>query len=218
MFTSLIGIKTELPVNPYRSSFAQGKALRIWGRKERIMRKLLFLLLLAILLCSCIPYFINPISDVRHAYVDKRLFGTWVAEDEKGKDFLHIGKGDKNWMKFISQEKASNYATEEIQMFVSKVDDRTFLNFEYTEDGSKKVFGYMFYEYEIRDEDYLLFCEIDWEFVGKAVEDKTLLGRIGSEDEVIVLANSSEIRAFIRNSPKENLFPKEWMKFKRLNF
>ena len=182
------------------------------------MRRPLFLILFPILLCSCIPYFINPISDVRDAYVDKRLIGTWVAKDEEGKDFLHIGKGDNNRMKFISQEKASNYATEEIQMFVSKLDDRTFLNFEYTEDESKKVLGYMFLEYEIRDEDYLVFHEIDWQFVREAVENKTLLGRIGSEDEVIVLANSSEIRAFIRNSAKENLFPIEMMKFKRLNF
>ena len=182
------------------------------------MRRLLFLILFPITLCSCIPYFINPISDVRDAYVDKRLIGTWVWQDEEGKEFLHIGKGDKNWMKFISQEKARNYATEEIQMFASKVDDRTFLNFEYTEDESKKVLGYMFLEYEIRDEDCLVFYEIDWEFVRKAVENKTFLGRIGSEDEVIVLANSSEIRAFIRNTAKENLFPKELMEFKRLNF
>ena len=103
-------------------------------------------------------------------------------------------------------------------MFVSNVDGRTFLNYEWTEDEPKKVLGYMFFEWEIRDEDYLVFYEIDWEFVRKAVENKTLLGRIGPDDEVIVLANSSEIRAFIKNSPKENLFPKEWMKFKRLNF
>jgi hypothetical protein len=148
--------------------------------------------------------------------VDKRLIATWVAEDEGGKDFLHIGKGDKNWMKFISQQKARNYATEEIQMFVSKVDDRTFLNFEYTEDESKKVFGYHLFEYEIWHKDYLVFYEIDWEFVRKAVENKTLFGRIGSDDEVIVLANSSEIKAFIANSPKEKLFPKELMTFQRL--
>jgi hypothetical protein len=185
-------------------------------RKERLMRKLLLLSLLLILLCSCIPYFINPISDVRDAYMDKRLIGTWVAEDEKGKIFLHVGKGVKNRMQFISQEKERNYAAEVIQMFVSKVGDRTFLNYEWTEDGSKKVFGYWFWEYEIRDEDYLIFHEIDWEFVKKAVEKRILFGRIG--DEVIVLANSSEIRAFIRNSQEENLFPKELMKFKRLNF
>ena len=103
-------------------------------------------------------------------------------------------------------------------MFVSKVDDRTFLNWELKKDESKKVLGYLFFEYEILDEDYLVFYEIDWEVVKKAVENKTLFGRIKSKNEVIVLANSSEIRAFIRNTPKENLFPKEWMKFKRLKF
>ena len=182
------------------------------------MRKLLVLLLLPILLCSCIPYFVNPISDICDAHVDERLIGTWIREQENGKDFLHIGRGDKNWMKFVSQEQARNYAIEVDQMFVSNVDGRTFLNYEWTEDEPKRVLGYMFFEWEIRDEDYLVFYEIDWEFVRKAVENKTLLGRIGPDDEVIVLANSSEIRAFIRNSPKENLFPKEWMKFKRLNF
>ncbi|NIU82151.1 MAG: hypothetical protein GWN64_01425, partial [Candidatus Thorarchaeota archaeon] len=100
---------------------------------------------------SCIPYFINPISDVRDAYLDKRLIGTWVAEDEKGKDFLHIGKGVKNRIKFVSQERASDYKIDILQMFVSKIDDRTFLNYELTEDESKKVLGYMFLEYEIRD-------------------------------------------------------------------
>ncbi len=180
------------------------------------MRRLLFLILFPILLGSCIPYFINPISDVRDAYLDKRLIGTWVAEDEQGKDFLHIGKGVKNRIKFVSQERASDYKIDILQMFVSKIDDRTFLNYELTEDESKKVLGYMFLEYEIRDEDYLVFCDINWEFVKKAVENKTLFGRIGSENEVIVLANSSEIRAFIRNSSKENLFPIENVKFKRL--
>jgi hypothetical protein len=186
--------------------------------ERKIMRRLLFLILFPITLCSCIPYFINPISDVRHAYVDKRLIGTWVAEDEEGKDFLHIGKGVKNRMKFVSQERASAYKIDILQMFVSKIDDRTFLNYELTEDESEKVLGYWFFEYEIRDEDYLVFREINWEFVEKAVENKTLFGRIGSENEVIVLANSSEIRAFIRNSQEENLFPKKLMKFKRLNF
>lgn len=181
------------------------------------MRKLLLLSLLPILLCSC--YFINPISDVRDAYADKRLIGMWIREHKNGKDFLHIGIGDKNWMKFIFQEKAYNYDINVVQMFVSKIDDRTFLNYELTEDKSKKVLGYWFWEYEIHDKDYLIFCEIDWEFVKKAVENKTLFGRIDPGfDEVIVLANSSEIRAFIRNFPKEELFPKEWMKFKRLNF
>jgi hypothetical protein len=182
------------------------------------MRKLLLLLLLLILLCSCIPYFVNPVSDIRDAYVDERLIGTWVKEHETGRDFLHVGKGGRNWMKFVSQEQARKYAVEVIQMFVSKIDDRTFLNYEWTEEESKKVLGYWFWEYEIQNKDYLILHEIDWEFVKKAVENKTLLGRIGSDDEVIVLANSFEITAFIANSPKEKLFPKERFKFKRLNF
>ena len=181
-----------------------------------MLPRLLFLIVLPIILCSCIPYFINPISDVRDAYVDRRLIGTWVAEDENGKTFLHVGKEDKNWMKLVSQEQASNYGIEMIQMFVSKVNDRTFLNYEQTENESKKVLGYWFLEYEIRDEECLIFHEIDWELVKKAVENKTLFGRIGSDGEVIVLANSSEIRAFIRNSPKDKLFPREFMKYERL--
>jgi hypothetical protein len=187
-------------------------------RKERIVRKLLVLLLLPILLWSCIPYFVNPVSDIRYAYLDELLIGTWVAEHEKGKHFVHIGIGDGNWMKFISQEEARNYAIEVIQMFVSKVGDRTLLNYEWTLDESKKVSGYWFWEYEIQDKDYLIFYEIDWEFVKKAVENRTLLGQIGSDDELIVQANSSEIRAFIASSPKEKLFPKERFKFKRLDF
>jgi hypothetical protein len=147
--------------------------------------------------------------------VDKRLIGTWVAEDENGRTFLHVGKGDKNRMKFVFQEQARNYEIEVIRMFVSKVGGRTFLNFEYTEDEFKKLLGYMFLEYEIRDEDYLVFYLINWEFVKKAVENNTLFGRIG--DAVIVLANSSEVRLFIKNSPKEELFYKE-SEFKRLKF
>jgi hypothetical protein len=166
-------------------------------------------------LCSCIPYFINPISDVRDASVDKRLIGTWVAEDDNGKTFHHVGKGDKTWMKFVSQEQSRNYKSEVIRMFVSKVGGRTFLNFEYTEDESKKVLGYMLLEYEIRDEDYLVFYMINWEFVEKAIENNILFGRIG--DAAIVLANSSEIRLFIKNSPKEELFYKE-SEYKRLKF
>ena len=118
-------------------------------------------------------------------------------------------------MKLVSQERASDYDIEVIRMFVSKVGGRTFLNFEYTEDESKKVLGYMILEYEIRDEDYLVFYMINWEFVEKAIESNILFGRIG--DAIIVLANSSEIRMFIENSPKEELFYKE-SEFKRLKF
>jgi hypothetical protein len=112
------------------------------------MHKLLVLLLLPIFLCSCIPYFVNPISDVRDAYVDELLIGTWVMEHKTGKNFLHVGRGDTNWMKFVSQEQARNYATEVIQIFVSKLDERTFLNYEWRGDQAKKVLGYIFLEYE----------------------------------------------------------------------
>ena len=180
------------------------------------MRRLLFLILFPILLCSCIDKFENPISDPRMARIDERLIGTWIMEDEKGKHFLHIGKGEKNTMLFIFQDQATPEQIEPGILFISRVDERTFLNYEVPHDFASEYWGFLILEYEIESHDCLIIRAINWDFVREAVEDKRLSGEI-VEDHVTVLAKSPEVRSFIRNSPKEELFI-EFEEYKRLNF
>jgi len=180
------------------------------------MRRFLALLFVPILLCSCIDRFINPISDPRMAQIDERLIGTWIVEVEKEKQFLHIGKGEKNTMLFIAQSQKTPEQIESAKMFISRVDDRTFLNYEIPHDLASEYWGFLILEYEIESQDCLIIREINWDFVRKAVEDKRLSGEI-EEDHVFVLAKSSEVRSFIKNSPKEKLFS-ESIKYNRLNF
>jgi hypothetical protein len=137
-------------------------------------------------------------------------------EDEKGKDFLHIGKGEKHTMLFIWQSQKTPEQIESDIMFISRVDDRTFLNYEIPHDLASEYWGFLILEYEIESSVCLIIREINWDFVRRAVEEKRLSGEI-AEDYVTVLAKSSEVRSFIRNSPKEELFSKS-IKFDRLNF
>ena len=50
-----------------------------------ILKNLSLIIAVLISLCSCIDNWVNPISDVRDAKVDKRLIGTWVVKHKEGK-------------------------------------------------------------------------------------------------------------------------------------
>ena len=196
------------------------------------MRRPLFLILFPILLCSCLEvYWINPVSDIQHAVVDEELIGTWVGcvkISEEGKTettplYLHIGKMDGKRMKLISQLVQSRSTEEGIDiMHTSRLDGRRFMNIKESTSKDELSDRYIIMEYEIKEKDTLLLRPTNPDFVDNAIRNQVLLGE-GTE----VLSDSSEIREFIRNSPRDQLFPMkqklngtefEYCSFKRLNF
>ena len=198
------------------------------------MRKLLFLILFPILLCSCPEvYCVNPVSDIQDAVLDEELVGTWVGcmkfPGEGGTAtapiYLHIGKMDAKRMKFISQLIYQGSIEEgSVIMHISKLDGRRFLNIRVFDRNVKPSYTYRIIEYEIKEKDTLLLRNANPDFVNNAICDQVLAGICHG---ILVGSESSEIRKFIRNSPKDQLFPMKqepngvefiYCSFKRLKF
>lgn len=200
------------------------------------MRRLLFLILLPILLWSCLQVdWLNPISDIQHAVVDEELIGTWVGFEtsEKGKTettllYLHIGKMGGKRMKVIFQWVESGSTKENIStMHISELDGRRFMNIRDFYPSEEMPNGYLIMEYEKKEKDTLLLRFINPGLVHDAIHNQVLSGE--SNEDIIVTSKSSEIRKFIRNSPRDELFPKKYQwklngpeeeccNFKRLNY
>jgi hypothetical protein len=173
----------------------------------------------------------NPVSDIRNAVVDEELIGTWVGCVkilEKGKTevtpfYLHVGKMDGKRMKVIFQTVESGSTEEDVGiMHTSKLDGRRFMNIKESTSKGELPNRYIIMEYEIKEKDTLLLRPTSSDFVDDAIRNRALLG-----EGTVVLSESSEIRKFIRNSPREELFPIKWKfdgseiefcSFRRLNF
>lgn len=198
------------------------------------MRKLLFLMLFPSIMCSCLEvYWANPVSDIRNAMVDESIIGTWFTFEtpEKGKTettslYLHIAKMDRKRMKVIFQFVESGSTEEDTKiMHISELDGRRFMNIRDFHPSEKMSNRYVIMEYEKKEKDTLLLRFINPAFVDDAIHNQVLLG--SSSEDIVVTSESSKIRKFIRNSPRDQLFPKKWKlngpdeeccNFKRLNF
>jgi hypothetical protein len=181
--------------------------------KERMMRRLLLLALIPFLLASCIDYWANPISDIEDAQVDKDLIGTWALGDEQPEVFFHILDEHQNWMRFVWTERDD----EPIQgrMYISWLDGRTFLNIVLIDPCKRKPLEkYIIAEYEISPSGSLILRMPQSDILKKAVEDKILSAETDG-DNLTILSDSSEVRAFIRNAPQNELFS-ETMEYRRL--
>jgi hypothetical protein len=145
--------------------------------------------------------------------VDEDLIGTWALGDEEPEVFFHILDEGKDWMRFVWTEEADEPIHG--RMYISRLDGRTFLNIKLL-DPCKREFieKYIIAEYEISAGGSLIFRMPHSDFLDKAVEDKILSAET-SEDGLIVLSDSSEIRTFIRSAPQNELFS-ETMEYRRL--
>lgn len=176
-------------------------------------KKLSLLLLISIFLISCDLYWLNPLSDIQSAQTDERLIGTWVMKGKEGESlFVRISEKDDKWMQCVfmsSSDETEEVADIYIEMYSLKLEERTFLNMKWVFQGQEVLEGYRIAEYEIKGEDELIWRWCSKAYVKKAIEDKMLSGETeqGEIGSVIVLAGSPEIKEFIRNSPKEKLFP-----------
>lgn len=187
------------------------------------MRKVIFLLLLPILFSSCENvYWVNPVTDIGDSQVDKRLLGTWVCSDfsDFAHDYfiIHIGEGSGNWLSYVNQTKlGSRIYDDSGRMYVSKLGNRTFLNMK-TNDPDFRLSSWVFVvvEYEMKDNDAMILRDVSYDFMENVVQEQTLPGKELDLD-ILVLADPSEIQAFILTSEKKKLF-QVFLEYKRLHF
>ena len=175
---------------------------------ETILKNLSLMMAVLISLCSCVDNWVNPISDVQDAKIDKRLIGAWSFDFHPDTPVLHIYEIDQHSVYVISLidgKRCPHY----FEGHISEVDGRTFANLrEY--DCSKEEFSrYGIFEYEFNGENEMSFYIINDDFVNEAIGDKRLSGEQGSWGDEVVTSTSPEIREFIKKSPKEKLFNRD---------
>ena len=177
------------------------------------MRRLSLLFLIPFMLASCIDFWVNPVSEIEDAHVDEYVIGTWALGDEEPEIYFHILDEGKTWMRFVWIEKDEKPI--QGKMYISWLEGRTFFNIKF-HDPCKNNFSekFLIAEYEISAKGSLVFRMPDTDILKEAVEQKTLSAETG-EEGLIILSDSYEIRAFIRNAPKRELFS-ETLDFRRL--
>jgi hypothetical protein len=166
-----------------------------------------FSLLLPLLLLSCAPspLWVNPISPL--GQTDRRLAGAW---GHSGYPVLFIGEPVDAWMSFVLEGR--NRSGQKIfgSFYVSDLGGRKFANVKIYSPWDLSD-SYVIAEYRIDAEGHLFVALPNQDFLRKAVKGKRLSGRIEESDsggEILILScDSSDIRAFIMDSPKESLFP-----------
>ena len=194
---------------------------------KRILKNLSLMLAILISLCSCIDFiWVNPISDVQDAKVDKRLIGTWFGknEDDKAKiNIYHIYQMDKHSMYVYAMKEMDAHLMQSVattepdmmcveayyKMHVCELEGRTFLNLRSYTCSSREFSKYGILEYEFIDENEVSFYPTDPKFVKEAIDNGRLSGEITGDIATNITATSLEIREFIKNSPKEELFDRD---------
>jgi hypothetical protein len=147
----------------------------------------------------------NPISPVKQT--DKRLAGAW---GQSGYPVLFIGDSVDGWMSFVIRGSGNSEQKIFGRFYVTDLEGRKFLNVKIYSPWDLSDF-YFIAEYRIDNNRNLSVALPNHDFLRKAIKVKRLSGRIEENDsggETLVLScDSSDIRAFIRDSPKESLFP-----------
>ena len=170
---------------------------------KTIPKNLMSMLVALIFFCSCYePIWVNPISDVQDAKIDKRLIGAWSEINDPGIARLHIYEIDQHSVYIIvfDEPRCPIY----LEGHISEVDGRSFLNFRGYDCSTKEFSKYVISEYEFKGENEVTFHDLDTSFVRQAIRNKSLSGNM--DEGLVVTATSQEIRDFIENSPKEELF------------
>jgi len=180
---------------------------------KTILRNLSLMLGVLISLCSCFDIWVNPISDVKDSKIDERLIGTWIHKNDPDDEIIiHIHELDEHSVYLYVVTPKALCDPDYVEAHVSDVDERTFLNWRTFDCNTKEFSRYLILEYEFNGENEVVFYYTDYDFVREAISNKRLSGNILDGDTmdvvgtIVVTAPSSEIKEFIKNSPKENLF------------
>ncbi len=177
-----------------------------WGmRLEMFAFPCLLLFQVALFSCTPSPLWENPASSLRQ--VDKRLAGAW---GQSGYPVVFIGDPLDGWMSFVVSSRGDSEQKIFGSFYVSKIAERNFLNVKIRVPWDLSDF-YFIAEYRIDSSGNLFVALPNHDFVKKALKNNRLTGRIEESEngaEILVLSSdTSDIRAFIEESPKESLFP-----------
>jgi hypothetical protein len=155
--------------------------------------------------CAPSPIWVNPISPVNQT--DKRLPGAWRLSEYP---VLFIGAPVDGWMSFVISRRENPEPKILGRFYVSELEGRKFLNVKIHSPWNLSD-CYLIAEYKIEKNGNLFVALANHDFVRKAIQHGRLAGRIEENDsggEILVLScDSSDISAFIKESPKESLFP-----------
>jgi hypothetical protein len=172
--------------------------MKLWFRFSLVLPLLLFS-------CAPSPLWENPISRVTQT--DRRLAGAW---GQSGHPVLFIGDPVEGWMSFVIAGRKNSEQKIFGSFYVSDLEGRKFVNVKIYAPWNLSDF-YLIAEYRIDSKRNLFVALPNHDFLRKAIKEKRLSGRIeesNSGGEILILScDSSDIRAFIRGSPKESLFP-----------
>jgi hypothetical protein len=168
----------------------------------------LFFLLLPIILTSCtVIVWQNPVTPVDESTKDVLLPGAWAAGK---KEVAYIGKPVDGWMSFAYVNRSVKEEKLFGKMYVSKLEGRSFLNVKFHDRDGNRDFedGYLVVEYRTNGK-RLWVSPVDADLVKQAVDRNLVPGAISERDSsiLVIRAESTQVREFIRNTPAELLFP-----------
>ena len=139
----------------------------------------------ALLVMSCSPVSLSPLSDPKNATYDPRLAGAWRSPSDDGTTgFLHIGKMEGNLTKVICIEhkEGGELKHSVLAMFPTAIDRAQYMNIIFDEVSTgipKEIKGYTFAKYDFTENDNgLLVSLISLQAVADAINTGQLKGTL----------------------------------------
>ena len=175
------------------------------------------------LLYGCLPESREPVTASTEAVEDVQLAGTWVAEFDGGRVYLHVLRSEDANMDVVtvSQEPDGGGDWDEYRGYVSVVGDRRFANLQSVIEGGSGeledtpfvVVGYAF-----DGPDRLTVRFLSEAAIGTAIEEKRLLGEVtdaGEGQSVLITDSSANLAQFLASADPATVFDKSLV-FQRL--
>ena len=160
---------------------------------------------------SCIPNSENPITDPNPEKIDLSILGTWFWKDENESGYIHIGlDGKTKLLKLVMIDTKSDGELDisEYSGHTSSLGGNSYLNLKWLRPEEFKTNGYFFVKYTI-SQSSLGIALIDSGFVVKAIEGRSLKGKLGKDKfftSIYITEGQKKIQQFILNNDKA-LFP-----------
>ena len=160
---------------------------------------------------SCIPDSENPITDPNPEKIDLSILGTWFWKDENESGYIHIGlDGKTKLLKLVMIDTKSDGELDisEYSGHTSSLGGNSYLNLKWLRPEEFKTNGYFFVKYTI-SQSSLGIALIDSGFVVKAIEGRSLKGKLGKDKfftSIYITEGQKKIQQFILNNDKA-LFP-----------
>ncbi len=176
------------------------------------MASSILIILSCVILSSCVPESIHPLSDPKTAELDNRLIGVWrfTGDESDTYFYLHFGREKYNTMKviYIVHEEDSDVDFLTFTMSPTIIDGEHYMNLriiDSSEDYLEGKGGYIFAKYEITRPKTMSLWVIDAEKTEDAIKKGDLQGTIG-EFSVEIMDTSENIVRYILSNKSDKLF------------